>query len=104
MRSTSATILADEGADRLVLKRHGTWRTDGVVEKYLRNSKKMKTDVGNMLMGSSEKPGNDDIPVSHHSFTIAGCTVNKMTINIVQQAPAVKRISDQESAEIQLLD
>jgi hypothetical protein len=48
-RRTSATALADSGASRTSLKRHGAWKSDSVVEGYLHNSKKIRTEIARQL-------------------------------------------------------
>ena len=52
LRVTSATVLADEGANSLSLKRHGRWKSDAVAEEYLRESKQVRKETANLLAGS----------------------------------------------------
>lgn len=49
LRRSSATSLVDAGCSRQNLKRHGGWKSDSVAEGYLSNSKKMRTEVAQML-------------------------------------------------------
>lgn len=49
-RRTSATMLADSGADILTLKRHGGWRSDAVAESYIEDSLHNKAKIGNKIM------------------------------------------------------
>lgn len=51
-RVTSATTLADEGANALTLKRHGRWTSDLVAEEYIRESKKQRCETAALLAGS----------------------------------------------------
>lgn len=44
-RRTSATLLADSGANITTLKRHGGWRSDQVAEGYIENSIQNKFDI-----------------------------------------------------------
>jgi integrase len=53
LRVTSATVLADEGANSLALKRHGRWKSEAVAEEYLRESKHVRCEAASMLSGSS---------------------------------------------------
>jgi hypothetical protein len=53
-RRTSATALADTGESRVNLKRHGGWKSDSVVEGYMHNSKKMRTEIACRLSNQSE--------------------------------------------------
>lgn len=41
-RRSSATLLADSGADISVLKRHGGWKSTSVAERYVEDSLEMK--------------------------------------------------------------
>jgi hypothetical protein len=49
-RVTSATVLADEGANTLVLKRHGRWKSDAVAEGYVRESEGAIRDSENSFI------------------------------------------------------
>lgn len=53
LRVSSATTLADEGADILELKRHGRWNSNAVAEEYVRESKFARVDAASKLSGSS---------------------------------------------------
>ncbi|CAG9784610.1 unnamed protein product [Diatraea saccharalis] len=44
-RTTSATLLADSGADILTLKRHGGWRSNAVAESYIEDSIQNKANI-----------------------------------------------------------
>lgn len=44
-RRTSATMLADAGADILTLKRHGGWRSNAVAETYVEDSMQNKVKI-----------------------------------------------------------
>ena len=48
-RRTSATMLADSGADMLTLKRHGGWRSSKVVEGYISESIGNKRKIGDLI-------------------------------------------------------
>jgi integrase len=52
LRVTSATVLADEGANSLALKRHGRWTSESVAEEYVRNSKHIRKETAAMLSGA----------------------------------------------------
>lgn len=45
-RRTSATLLANSGADILTLKRHGGWRSNNVAESYIEDSIQNKANIG----------------------------------------------------------
>ena len=54
-RRTSATMLANSGGDLLTLKRHGGWRSNAVVERYIDDSVNIKRKICDQI--------NDQIPV-----------------------------------------
>lgn len=52
-RRTGATILADEGADTLQLKRAGGWKSDTVAQGYVDNSRPQKERTAAMFAAGS---------------------------------------------------
>ncbi|KAJ8915302.1 hypothetical protein NQ315_014810 [Exocentrus adspersus] len=52
-RRTSATFLADSGADIQVLKRHSGWRSSGVAEAYVEDSIENKVNISKILFSNS---------------------------------------------------
>lgn len=50
-RRTSATLLANAGAEFSVLKRHGGWKSSSVAEKYIEDSLEGKNKVAKMIQG-----------------------------------------------------
>uniref|UniRef100_V5G484 Tyr recombinase domain-containing protein n=1 Tax=Anoplophora glabripennis TaxID=217634 RepID=V5G484_ANOGL len=48
-RRTSATFLANAGADLPTLKRHGAWRSSSVAEQYIEDSLENKTKAARMI-------------------------------------------------------
>lgn len=50
-RRTSATFLANAGADLSVLKRHGGWKSSAVAEKYVEDSLEGKAKIARMIQG-----------------------------------------------------
>ena len=81
-RRSSASALADAGASREVLKRHGGWKSDAVAEVYVAKSKKFKRDVGSALATgsmnqvplptSSSTTGTEPSTVHFHQCTFNG--------------------------------
>lgn len=51
LRRTSATLLAEAGANMTTLKRHGGWKSTTVAEGYLEDSISSKNEVSRMLAG-----------------------------------------------------
>lgn len=55
-RRTSASLLADSGADILTLKRHGGWKSSTVAEGYVEDSITNKIKISKcILTGESSK-------------------------------------------------
>ena len=52
-RRSSASWLADAGADISVLKRHGGWRSNTVAEGYVENSLQNKVKIARQIMGEA---------------------------------------------------
>lgn len=53
-RRTSATLLANSGANLTTLKQHGGWRSSTVAEGYIENSLCNKTKIFNQIVYSSD--------------------------------------------------
>jgi hypothetical protein len=52
-RRSSATLLADSGADITVVKRHGGWRSNSVVEGYIEDSLNNKIEISRKIINQS---------------------------------------------------
>ena len=52
---TEATVLADAGASKVNLKRHGQWTSDAVVKGYIANSKALRIERLNCLLPESKR-------------------------------------------------
>jgi len=55
LRRTSATLLADSGADIQMLKRHGGWRSTNVAEGYVEESIANKIKTSNRISKSEQQ-------------------------------------------------
>lgn len=77
-RRTSATVVADEGADLLTLKRHGVWKSDTVAESYVNESIKNKMDISNMI-SSAINLNNTKVKVSSTTKKPATITRKPLT-------------------------
>ena len=84
LRVTSATVLADEGANNLALKRHGRWTSDSIAEEYVRNSKHNRLETATLLAGPRVSTINATVQ-SKDSAQV----VNVMFTNCVFQGPVV---------------
>lgn len=65
-RRTSATLLADSGADITSVKRHGGWKSSSVAEGYLEDSIEQKNKTARLIFGTGENCWKSDA-----SFKIA---------------------------------
>lgn len=63
-RRTSATLLADSGADILTLKRHGGWRSNTVAEGYIENSFHNKRKICNQITNTITNKNSIDLQTS----------------------------------------
>lgn len=61
-RRTSATILANAGADILQLKRHGGWKSNAVAEGYVDDSMRNKNNTASKIFNSIENNHQEDHP------------------------------------------
>lgn len=77
-RVSAATALADAGASNLNLKRHGGWKSDSVAESYLRDSKKMKMEIANLLSGQQPT---EQLNASSGAFIFHNCVFNSCSLN-----------------------
>ncbi|KAJ8915477.1 hypothetical protein NQ315_003240 [Exocentrus adspersus] len=66
-KRSSATLLAEAGADLSVLKRHGGWRSDSVAEGYIKQSVKNKIQISKKILGegtASNTFGSSEVVIS----------------------------------------
>lgn len=74
-RRSSATLLADAGADFTTIKRHGGWRSSMVAETYIEDSIQNKISIANKLLPSAAA---DPTEVTNTNKT---CAVNLNNYN-----------------------
>jgi integrase len=62
LRRSSATLLADSGADITTIKRHGGWKSTAVAEGYIQDSVQNKTKIANQVLqtGTSTNSTNQE--------------------------------------------
>jgi integrase len=83
LRVTSATVLADQGANSLALKRHGRWKSEAVAEEYLRSSKQVRNDTAALLSGSSltlAANGGTAQTTTNTTISFTNCVFNGMMV------------------------
>jgi integrase len=80
LRVSSATVLADEGANSLALKRHGRWASDSIAEGYLRESKQVRSETAGYLAGQKisfiEKNDDSHKKTLDSAFSLSNCVFN----------------------------
>jgi hypothetical protein len=54
-RRTSASLLANAGADMSVIKRHGAWKSSNVAEGYVDDSLENKKKICKLLVGGDQE-------------------------------------------------
>lgn len=73
-RRSSATLLADSGADLTSLKRHGGWRSSAVAEGYIEESIEKKIEISKNILGASES----EDPVAAERYDQNTISVNQL--------------------------
>jgi hypothetical protein len=81
LRVSSATVLADSGANTLTLKRHGRWSSESVAEDYVRQSKAARCDTAALLAGASSVSiigqNNRTKPQASSTIVFTNCVFNR---------------------------
>lgn len=68
-RRSSASLLADSGADILTLKRHGAWKSSTVAEGYVENSLENKRKTAIKILGEKEITGRQPLEEVGNNIT-----------------------------------
>lgn len=85
LRRTGATMLADTGVSKIILKQAGRWRSDTVCDGYIDESKSTKLTIANALAGTSaiaEKIQSNSSPVSSKIVCISNNSNCSFVLNI----------------------
>lgn len=82
-RRTSATLLANAGANITTLKRHGGWKSDKIAEGYIEESLNNKIDINNQITRTmhlkSSTATNDSERIPSRKRMKNGCIGNEDT-------------------------
>lgn len=78
-RRSSATLLADSGADILKLKQHGGWKSSSVAEGYVENSIENKKRIASDILGES---GASSSSVMNHQIRSTSMNSTSAGINL----------------------
>ena len=87
LRVSAATVLADSGASECNLKRFGRWKSTSAMDRYFRESKRLKIDMGAML--SSEKsnlPSSKGSHIAPESNSYGGWMFDNCVVNVYGSA------------------
>ena len=89
-RRTSATLLADSGANLTTIKRHGGWKSSSVAETYIENSIENKRNISASIANSvniRSKPPCTSTITSTSSSQPSTSNIQDMTPHIIPQPP-----------------
>lgn len=80
-RRSSATLLADSGADLAVVKRHGGWRSNSVVEGYIEDSLNNKIEISRRIIEQSSTIINNRSALNSTASSSASNSVSNQQTN-----------------------
>jgi integrase len=107
-RRSSATLLADTGADLLSLKRHGGWSSSSVAEGYIDECLTNKVEVANKILrgipreGASKSRSPMSIPATvtttskNKSHAVDISSIGGLTINNCQNVKVVFQVRNED--------
>jgi integrase len=81
-RRSSASWLADSGADKDTIMRHGGWKSSAVAEGYVETSVESKKRIAGQILGEQNEPLNKVRKITHEA--------NSSMIDITSTSPGVK--------------
>lgn len=99
-RRTSATLLANSGADIMTLKRHGGWRSNNVAESYvedsIQNKKEICAKITKRIKLDSEARPTGETPSTSNDWISPTYTNNEPSqITIQHESISVNNLSDE---------
>jgi integrase len=74
MRRSGATMLADNGASKLMIKRAGRWKSDTVCDGYIDDSTSSKIQIAKAIGSTSHPASNLNASGSSKSIVLNGCS------------------------------
>lgn len=94
-RRTSATLVADAGADLVTLKRLGGWGSSAVAESYIEDSIEKKKKVANLIMGQKESGASTSCLPPYNCTVSSTSTSSSLSVasNIQKQTQGALSIS-----------
>ena len=88
-RRSSATLLADSGADILKLKQHGGWKSSTVAEGYVEHSIENKKRIATDILGESSSSTSS---VMHHEIQSTSMNSKSAGVNLTNCSHCVINI------------
>lgn len=86
-RRTSATLLADTGADILTLKRHGGWKSTSVAEGYVEDSIQNKISVAKKILDTN-------VSVTRlETESFAAPCIYPLDENSIKEVPIIQKVA-----------
>lgn len=107
-RRTSATLLADSGADLTVIKRHGGWKSSKVAEGYIEESVENKTKIShrvtemiNLHSTDSPQPSTSkDYPVQSKNISVTAEENRQISMSPTFTQESLDNVETQVSQKI----
>lgn len=87
-RRSSATLLADSGADILKIKRHGGWKSSTVAEGYVEDSVENKRLIAANILGETSNENHAQITATNRTTVSSGINISNCShcvINIYKE-------------------
>ncbi|XP_031351581.1 uncharacterized protein LOC116176899 [Photinus pyralis] len=91
-RRSSASHLANNGADIMTLKQHGGWKSSSTAEGYVDQSKKKRIEVAELLSVSTTQSKQPQAGPSTKPCTVTSgkqSTLESTTVNSLQNVPGI---------------
>lgn len=106
-RRTSATLLADSGANLTTIKRHGGWKSDQVAEGYIEESIQNKYNITSKLTsGIKISPQNEPQPSTSRDMSneyqhLDNENMMERNVEILPESPTYTELSATQNSQIQ---
>lgn len=100
-RRTSASLLADSGANVDILKRHGGWRSATVAEGYVENSVNNKKIIANQIFGHTQKVATTSKPLSDQA---AGASISELSATASASSTLAQHTFDENNRLLNIVN
>lgn len=104
-RRTSATLLANAGANLTTLKQHGRWRSSSVAEGYIENLLHTKKKIYDKIVNSENLPPVNKNPSTDRSTTnLHRQNSTPSTSKVTHEPPAEKETLPLSSEDLEIIN